>query len=1024
MLIAGEPGIGKTALAEDAAARAADAGATVLWGSCWEGEGAPAFWPWVQIIRSYAAGRPTAQLFAELGDGAADVARLVPEVAGRFLSLTPDADTDPDQARFRLFDHVTRFLRAASETQPLCLVFDDLHWADRSSLMLLGFFTRALRDARVLVVGTYRDVELGGETTLADLAGERITLQGLAKDDVAALIRNTTGADPDPHLAEAVFGRTTGNPFFVKEVARLLDSQGRLEAASAAVAIPEGVRDVVRRRVARLGQETATALGAAAVIGNEFGIDLLGGMTQVPLESLLSTLDEAIKARLVAEVPDAVGRYRFGHALVREVLYDDLGAVRRASLHWLAGELLDRRDPGDEHLPEIANHLVKGAAGGDASKAADAAVRAARLAVRMYAWDQAAVLYQRSLDALALTGVADARRVQTLLELGDAHIRAGDLAPARAVYEQAAELAASLGLASELAHAALGIGGGLTGFEVPLFDDRQIELLHRALDELPADDSAVRAWVLARLSVASSFVKSMDERAELSREAIAMARRLGDRGALSYALSSLCDALSGPDHVAERLAASTEIIDLAAEPAPGAARCGVESCAVCLCDPEFALLGRRLRIVAGFETGDIGSVGRDIDAYTRLAEHLRQPLYLWYVPLFKGTMAMLRGKLDDAEGYLEEATAIAGRTSSNNEILLAGVQRFGLGLEREDRAAAEGAWRSLYVAAPELANAPAAGGSAALIAGMFGDPARAAPVLRAWVDRGGLAGQARDSQWLASGALAAECALRAGDTRSAEHVYDSLLPYEHLFAVGGTAAHFMGSVAHYLGRLAALLGRDDAAERHFVNAAAAHQATGAILWAERTRESRKRIGKPAFHAPEGDNVFRREGEYWTVAFDGAVARLKDSKGLRDIATMLASPGREFAALDLAGSPGGPATVGGDTGEVLDDRARAAYKKRIAELQAEIDDDPTGAGAAQEELDALVAQLAGAYGLGGRARKTGDPAERARKAVTERIRDAIAKLAREHPALHRHLKASIRTGTFCSYAPEHLPNWSL
>jgi tetratricopeptide (TPR) repeat protein len=1023
VLIAGEPGIGKTALAEDAAARATDAGATVLWGSCWEGEGAPAFWPWVQIIRSYAAGRPTSQLYAELGDGVADVARLVPEVSGRFLSLTPDADTDPDQARFRLFDHITRFLRTAAETQPMCLVLDDLHWADRSSLMLLGFFSRALRDARVLVVGTYRDVELGGDSALADLTGERITLHGLAKDDVAALIRNTTGAEPDPHLADAVFGRTTGNPFFVKEVARLLDSQGRLEASSAAAAIPEGVRDVVRRRVARLGQETAAVLGAASVIGTEFGIDLLGGMTKVPLEALLSTLDEAIRARLVAEVLDAVGRYRFAHALVREVLYEDLGVVRRASLHWVAGELLDTRDAGDEHLPEIANHLVKGAAGGDASKAADAAVRAARLAIRMYAWDQAASLYQRSLDALALTGTADARRVKTMLELGDAQTRAGDLAAARGVYEQAAELAAGLGLASELAHAALGIGGGLTGLEVPLFDDRQIEWLHRALDQLPADDSAVRAWVLARLSVASSFVLSMDERAALSRDAISMARRLGDRGALSYALSSLCDALSGPDHVAERLAVSTEMIDLATQPAAGAARCGVESCAVCLCDPEFALLGLRLRIVASLETGDIDSVNRDIDAYARLAEHLRQPLYLWYVPLFKGMRAMLRGKLDDAEGYLDEATAIALRTSGGHAALLTGVQRFGLGLEREDMGLAESAWRALYVAAPELANAPAAGGSAALIAGMFGDPARATPVLRAWMNRGGLAEQVRDSQWLASGALATECALRAGDTQSAEHVYDALAPYERLFVVGGIAAHFMGSVAHYLGRLAAFLGRDEDAERHFANAAAAHQATGATLWAERTRESRRRIGKPAFHAPEGDSVFRREGEYWTVAFDGAVARLKDSKGLRDIATLLASPGREFAALDLAAPPGGAASAGGDAGEILDDRARAEYKARIAELQSEIDDDPVRAEAAQEELDALVAQLAGAYGLGGRARKTGDPAERARKAVTERIRDAIAKLAREHPALHRHLKASIRTGTFCSYAPEHRVTWS-
>jgi hypothetical protein len=204
----------------------------------------------------------------------------------------------------------------------------------------------------------------------------------------------------------------------------------------------------------------------------------------------------------------------------------------------------------------------------------------------------------------------------------------------------------------------------------------------------------------------------------------------------------------------------------------------------------------------------------------------------------------------------------------------------------------------------------------------------------------------------------------------------------------------------------------------------AHGHLGAVLWNERTRAARAEPATP--DAVEG-NVFRREGEFWTISFGGAVARLKDSKGLRDIAVLIGSPGREFAALDLvARDAGDEVPREGDAGAVLDDRARTAYKARIAELQAEIDDaaDPMRTTSAREELDALAAQLASAYGLGGRARRAGDPAERARKAVAERIRDAIAKIGREHPALGRHLKASIRTGAFCGYAPERPTAWQI
>jgi hypothetical protein len=616
--------------------------------------------------------------------------------------------------------------------------------------------------------------------------------------------------------------------------------------------------------------------------------------------------------------------------------------------------------------------------------------------------------------------------------LGDAQTRSGDLAAARSTYERTADVAAAAGLASELAHAALGLGGGLGGFEVRLFDDRQIELLNAALAALPDEDSPVRAWVLARLSVASSFVRSAEERAALAQDAIAMARRLDDRGALSYALSSLCDALSGPDHLAERLAASTEMIELATQPAAGTARCGVESCTTCLCDPEFALLGRRLRIVAALEGGDLASVDADIDAYGRLADHLRQPLYQWYTPLFRGMRSLLRGNLLETARNIAEAEDIVARTSSENAGLLVRVLRFGLALESGDLEEAETTWRSLFESA-DLEDLPSFKAMQAVVEGLFGDEASARVLLGESLAQGGLAALDKDSEWIPTAAYTADCAIRLGDRAAAEHVYDALAPYEDQVAVDGIACRAMGSVRHYLGRLDAMLGRVGDAERHLEHAVAIHDRMGAALWAERSRAALEQLrGAPPasaalLQAKPGENVFRREGEFWTISYDGVVTRLKDSKGLRDIESLLRMPGREIAALDLIGADtSAAARAAGDAGEILDDRARAEYKARIAELQAEIDDPdaaPGSAARAREELDALAAQLSGAYGLGGRARRAADPAERARKAVSERIRDAIGRVGRENPALQRHLKASIHTGTFCSYSPERPVTWA-
>ena len=360
VLLAGEPGIGKTALAEETVIYARLRGAQVLWGRCYEWEGSPAYWPWVQIIRSYVHARDPQQLRSDLGQGAADIAQIVSDVREQLPGLPEIPHMEGEQARFRLFDSIATFLRNATTTQPLLLVLDDLHWADTPSLLLLQFVVRELGRARLLIIGTYRDVEVGRRhpltATLAELTREhgmqRIPLHGLTTAEIARFITLSTGVEPEPALVDAVQRETEGNPFFVSEVVHLLVAEGRLGGrrgmASWSVSIPESVREVVGRRLDRLSSACNDVLAVASVVGRDFTLPVLERVAELEPEAILDALEEAIRARLIHE--EAVAeRYRFTHALVQETLYAELSAGQRLRLHAKVGQALEqvyRRRPG------------------------------------------------------------------------------------------------------------------------------------------------------------------------------------------------------------------------------------------------------------------------------------------------------------------------------------------------------------------------------------------------------------------------------------------------------------------------------------------------------------------------------------------------------------------------------------------------------------------------------------------------------------------------------------------------------
>ena len=339
VMLVGEPGIGKTRTVQELATIAEQRGAQVLWGKCYEGEGAPPYWPWVQPIRAYIQDRDPEHLSSIMDTGASDIAEIVPQLVQKLPDLKPSPALDsPEANRFRLFESVTTFLKSASETQPLVLVLDNLHWADTSSLLLLEFLAPELEESHILILGTYRDVELTRGHPLARSLGElsrqrpfqRVLLRGLAHDDVDKYIEVSFQTETAPELVDAIYEQSEGNPLFVREMVHLL----RQDEDEWGVRIPEGIREVIGRRLDRLSSECNQTLTMASVIGREFDFEQLSRLMDRPSnDSLLGELEEALGIGVIEEIAGSVNLYQFSHALIQRTLTDELSTTRRVMLH-------------------------------------------------------------------------------------------------------------------------------------------------------------------------------------------------------------------------------------------------------------------------------------------------------------------------------------------------------------------------------------------------------------------------------------------------------------------------------------------------------------------------------------------------------------------------------------------------------------------------------------------------------------------------------------------------------------------
>jgi len=823
-LVIGEPGIGKTSILGEVVGYARDQGVPRIVARCRDSSGTPDFWPWVQVLRRISSVPGYPEAVRRVGLAATALADLAPEAVPAGLGDQPRLP--PEQHQFRLFEAVVQVLAEAAEPGALLVALDDLHWADLSSLRLLGHAAAELGGSRVLVLGTVREVvpDPARAGLLSEVYGRadvhRVDVRGLDSDHVAQLVETLTGRPASTGFVRDIAERTGGNPFFIGELVRMLAGQGEQgggDDRARLAGVPGGVRAVITGRLRQVSPDCALVLGRACVQGRTVEFSLLEPACELPVDRVLAALDEAVDARLLSRVPGHAGRYSFAHALINETLYADLPTVVRAAAHARAAEALAAmpdhvRAP---RLAELAHHCAEALpAGGDPSVAAMASVAAARRGTRSLAHEEAARWLTRALSIVDAAPTPTLDPTDLLLELGAARAAAGEFEESRQAFLRAAQGAQEAGDADRLARAALGYGQGPGGFGFAAGADTVLlGLLDSGLAATERRDTPQRVRLLARLATELHFTGMSRRRRELAGEAVAMAVRLRDDESLLVALYARTWALLDPDGAEERLSASADVVRLAT---------GVG-------DPVMSFRGRHLRVATLLELGRQAEADLEVMALGELAERMRQPLYDWQAAVLHAMQALRQGRYEEGAELAEEALRRGTRACPDMAAVSGGAQlvqgRWGAGRLAEllpvtsrfaDAYPHAPAWRAAH--AYVLACA---------------DETEAAVEQVELVLRDGVAALPWDGNWLTATALLGLTVAATGASTWAGPLYDALTPYGARMVVIAAGAVVLTSVAHVLGVLAHTLGKHDRALDHLAVARVRHldaKAPGLAAW--------------------------------------------------------------------------------------------------------------------------------------------------------------------------------------------------
>ncbi|TMQ91206.1 ATPase [Actinomadura soli] len=1022
VLVTGEAGIGKTTLVTEAVEDARRQGALVLSGSCWDSGSAPGYWPWVQVIRSLRRAAAPEE-WAEVESATAD---------GLSVLLGESGAGDPAEG-FRLFDAVTTALVSVSQCRPVVVVLDDLHWADPASLKLLEFAAQHTWFERLLLVGTYRDVEvewaehpLRSRMLTLVAKATTVTLTGLDRDAVGALMARTAGREPDDGLVAEVHRRTGGNPFFVEQTARLWRSGGSVTA------IAPGVREALRRRLSLLPAAVARLLTDAAVLGREFHRQVLAACAAAPVASVDRQLDQASSARLVTSLGG--GRFAFAHDLVRETLYESLDedAARRG--HAAVVRAVDAAPALRDKMlvTELARHAHLSGDELEPARAVELLEAAARDAGDRLAFEEAAGHYRRALERAGRDSPAGLR---VALALGSQLRAIGDLGGSRRIFDETIAAARSCGSPELLARVAL----GLYLYDEDADHALKVDLLHEARDLLVRTGGAPGDGPLADPLSTDHLAK------ELAVHLGSAAQRAGDDDELSFSLWARHSLIWGPGSAVEREALTRTMTEVGR-------RTG---------DQMMEHFAGSLRWVALLEQGDPRFLDQ-YHAFVALAERNGRPRFSLASIADQSIISGFLGRFDDADALLDQVDAFGPPLPGEWTIMFKHL-RWALRLLEGRFDDADALHQTLTDAAHPYTRL-----LQALTAVQRGDVGAALAHVQ---QHEGVAEPYPPTimpMWLR---LQAEVAAASRDPELCAKARADLTPYAGLWAVSLCGCDIGGPMSHWTALIDLAEERWDDAIAGFTDAhrsadllqsgpwsieaksrlaeallgrggpGDAEAAAGLLDEAGRvaTEIGMRHVGRrvqelgpePAAQAEPG-NVFRFDGQVWTLSYAGRTVHMPDGKGLHDLHTLLERPGADVPAVRLLSPEGGEAVVaagrmGGDA--VLDEEAKARYKRRLAVLDEEIDQaaslgDDRRAAAYDRERAALLDELRAAAGLAGRTRRLGDQAERARKTVTARIKDTLRKLDQRHPELAAHLRDAVSTGSSCRYRQERETAWHL
>ena len=850
VLLSGEPGIGKTRLSSYAAHQAHAQGFAVCWGSCSEELAVP-YEPWIAVCSQLVEHSPKELLHRRVERHGGELGRLARNLSARVPALPEPQSSDPETERYLLFSAVVGFIEEVAREVPLCVVLDDLHWADPQSVALLKHLLRALEQGALQVIATFRDSDLGKDhpltAVLADLRSlegvQRVALHGLGADEVAQIVTAVVGHELEAdalELAARIAAETDGNPFFVGEILRGLSESGALvfdEGTgrwsiddSAPITMPESVREVIEHRVERLGEQSLEALRLAAVIGREFDLELLSAILETDEARLLDPLEGAVAASLLAESSERVGRFRFVHALISQTLYEGLGATRRARMHQRVAEALEDlygSDPG-EHLAALALHWRLAAVPVNRAKAAGYALKAGRQALDNLAPADALKLFS---DAVELTGHEDGpERCEAQIGLGDAQRLTGD-SGFRETLLEASRIASTLEDAGLAARAALANNRGYASV-IFAVDAERLAAIARAIELDKPRSPARRARLLALQAQELLWDADFARRRALAEEAIALARRSDDKRTLAEVLRGAHTAMLSAQTLELRAALAEEIAGCAEE----------------LGDPALRYHAYSIGLHVHIERGGEPALAQAIlERMWGIATVLGHDWMRWSAAVATTGLQLLQGELAAAERLAKRALEIGQETGQPDALVLYGVQLMFVRLYQGRGEEIVSQLEQAVKAYPTIA-----AWRAVLASTLCWSERReeAAAILeRAASDR--FEHVLPLPNYLTAVVLYADAAAQTSDAGAAATLYGLIEPFAG--RVAWTGGSGQGHARLYLGLLASVLGEHERADEHLAFACDFHEANAMPIWA-----ARGHLGWAVALAERGDAVGARE----------------------------------------------------------------------------------------------------------------------------------------------------------------------